>query len=66
MTATVEDGFGNPLSRVTGRFTVTGSTNTSGSATTDRNGEAAFCYDGPPLPGGDVIRAYADIGRRSD
>lgn len=32
----------------------------SGSAVTDANGQATFCYDGPALPGADVITAYAD------
>jgi hypothetical protein len=36
VTATVEDAFGNPVPRVTVRFTVTGSVTTSGSRTTDR------------------------------
>ena len=60
VTATVRDAFGNPVPNVTVRFTVTGSVNTTGSATTDANGEAEFCYDGPPLPGADAISAYAD------
>jgi hypothetical protein len=45
---------------ITVRFQVTGSVNTSGSATTDANGEAEFCYQGPAFPGADVIHAYAD------
>jgi hypothetical protein len=60
VTATVTDALGQPVQGVTVRFTVTGSVNTSGSATTDANGQAEFCYDGPALPGADVIRAYAD------
>ncbi|MDQ3778357.1 MAG: Ig-like domain-containing protein, partial [Actinomycetota bacterium] len=63
VTATVEDAFGNAVPRVTVRFAVTGSVNTTASSTTDRNGEAEFCYDGPPLPGADVIRAFADLDR---
>jgi Bacterial Ig-like domain (group 1) len=65
VTATVEDAFGNPVPRVTVRFAVTGSVNTSGANTTDQNGQARFCYDGPQLPGADVIRAYADIDKDS-
>ena len=42
------------------RFTVTGSINTTGSATTDANGQATFCYTGPTAPGADAITAYAD------
>jgi hypothetical protein len=61
VTATVEDEFGNPVPGVTVRFQVAGSVNTTGSQTTDRSGQATFCYDGPPLPGADVIKAYADV-----
>jgi Big-like domain-containing protein len=60
VTATVTDEFGNPVPGVTVRFRVTGSVNTSGSATTNANGQATFCYNGPPLPGADEIHAYAD------
>jgi hypothetical protein len=60
VTATVKDSFGNPVKGVTVRFSVTGSVNTSGSATTDKDGKATFCYQGPPLPGADAIKAYAD------
>lgn len=60
VTATVHDAAGNPVPNVTVRFMVTGSVNTSGSATTDGNGEADFCYTGPPLPGADVVIAFAD------
>jgi hypothetical protein len=60
VTATVRDAFGNPTPGIVVRFSVTGSVNTSGSATTDASGQARFCYDGPALPGMDVITAYAD------
>ena len=60
VTATVKDAGGNPAPSVTVRFTVTGSVSTSGSATTDANGQATFCYMGPPLPGADTITAFAD------
>jgi hypothetical protein len=60
VTATVRDAAGNPTPGITVRFSVTGSVNTSGSATTDANGEATFCYQGPELPGADVISAFAD------
>jgi hypothetical protein len=39
---------------------VSGSVNTSGSSTTNASGQAQFCYTGPPLPGADTIRAFAD------
>jgi hypothetical protein len=60
VTATVRDAFGNPVPGVTVRFTVAGSVNTSGSATTNSSGNATFCYQGPPLPGADAITAFAD------
>jgi len=60
VTATVKDAFGNPTPNITVRFQITGSVNTSGSVTTDANGQATFCYTGPALPGSDVITAYAD------
>ena len=60
VTATVEDAAGNATPGITVRFTVTGSVTTSGSATTDANGEATFCYQGPELPGADAITAFAD------
>jgi Mg-chelatase subunit ChlD len=66
VTATVKDALGQPVPGVTVRFTVTGSVNTSGSATTDANGEATFCYTGPPLPGVDTIRAYADTNNNNN
>jgi N-acetylneuraminic acid mutarotase len=60
VTATVKDASGNPVPDITVRFTVTGAVNTSGSASADTNGQATFCYQGPPLPGTDAITAYAD------
>jgi Bacterial Ig-like domain (group 1)/Right handed beta helix region len=60
VTATVRDAAANPTPSITVRFSVTGSVNTSGSATTNASGTATFCYTGPALPGADAIRAYAD------
>jgi Bacterial Ig-like domain (group 1)/Beta-propeller repeat len=60
ITATVQDAAQNPVANVVVRFQVSGSVTTSGSATTDANGEATFCYVGPPLPGADTITAFAD------
>jgi hypothetical protein len=60
VTATVHDAFANPTPGVVVRFTVTGAINTTGSATTDANGEADFCYVGPSSPGVDAITAFAD------
>jgi hypothetical protein len=65
VTATVEDAMGRPVPDVTVQFTVTGSVNTSGSAVTDANGQATFCYMGPELPGADVIRAFADANNNT-
>ena len=60
VTATVRDASGNAAPNVVVRFQVVGSVETSGSATTDADGEATFCYVGPPLPGADTITAFAD------
>ncbi|HJP91959.1 MAG TPA: SBBP repeat-containing protein [Pyrinomonadaceae bacterium] len=65
VTATVQDVSGNPVPNAVVRFQVTGSVNTSGSATTDSNGEATFCYVGPPLPGADTITAFADANENN-
>lgn len=65
VTATVRDAFGNPVPGVTVRFSVGPSVPTtfpspaSGSATTDANGQAKFCYTAS-LPGVDRIHAFAD------
>jgi CSLREA domain-containing protein len=66
VTATVRDAFGNPVPGVTVRFSVSGSVTTNGSATTDANGEAQFCYQGPPFPGADAITAFADTNTDGD
>jgi hypothetical protein len=60
VTATVQDASGSAVANVVVRFAVSGSVTTSGSATTDSNGQATFCYFGPPLPGADSITAFAD------
>ena len=60
VTATVRDQFGEPMEGVVVQFEVAGSVNTTGSAKTDANGEAEFCYTGPTFPGADKIHAYAD------
>jgi hypothetical protein len=65
VTATVKDVAGNPTPGITVRFTVTGSINTSGSATTNASGVAQFCYIGPALPGADAIYAYADTNNNN-
>jgi len=60
VTAAASDAFSNPIPGVIVRFSVTGSVGASGSATTEANGQAAFCYTGPAIPGADAIAAYAD------
>ena len=61
VTATVKDAGGQPNPGVIVRFSVSGSVSTTGSATTNTNGDAQFCYMGPALPGSDTITAYADV-----
>jgi hypothetical protein len=65
VTATVQDASGSAVAGVVVRFQVMGSVDTSGSATTDSNGEATFCYVGPPLPGADTITAFADANNNN-
>jgi hypothetical protein len=65
VTATVQDASQNPVANVVVRFQVIGAVDTSGSATTNSNGEATFCYVGPPLPGADTITAYADTNNNN-
>jgi hypothetical protein len=60
VTATVLDSAAQPMPDVTVRFSVTGSVNTTGSCTTDADGQCDFTYAGPQLPGADLISAYAD------
>ena len=59
VTATVRDAFGNPVSSVTVRFSVSGANTASGSTTTNASGEANFCYIGTNV-GTDTIQAFAD------
>jgi hypothetical protein len=66
VTATLADAAGEPTPGVTVSFTVTGATSTSGSQTTDADGEATFCYQGPELPGTDQITAAVEPDGPSD
>jgi uncharacterized protein (DUF2141 family) len=59
VTATVKDASGNPTPNIAVRFSVTGANSASGSATTNSNGEATFCYTGTNA-GQDAITAFAD------
>jgi hypothetical protein len=60
VTATVTDEAGQPVAGVAVVFDVSGASTEHDTVTTDSSGEATFCYTGPPLPGEDVIRAFAD------
>jgi hypothetical protein len=60
VTATVLDQFGDPMEGVDVVFSVSGSVTAGGTVTTDANGEAEFCYQGPVFPGADTIHAFAD------
>lgn len=60
VTATVEDASNQPVPSITVRFSVTGATTTSGSCVTNTSGQCSFSYQGPNLPGADLIDAYAD------
>src|SRR5215207_1221902 len=60
VTATVEFDDGSAAPDQSVQFKVTGVSDASGQATTDSNGQAEFCYNGPPFPGDDVIKAFAD------
>lgn len=62
VTATVREGFGSLVPGATVNYAMTGSTSANGSAVTDADGQASFCYTGPALPGSDVIRATAEGG----
>jgi YVTN family beta-propeller protein len=60
VTANAKDASGTPTPDITVRLSVRGAATTSGTKTTDANGQATFCYPGPELPGTDAISAFAD------
>jgi hypothetical protein len=67
LTATVTDASGEPVPGISVVFDTEGASEVDqnppdedGSATTNDQGVARFCYTGPDLPGKDVIRAFAD------
>jgi hypothetical protein len=64
VTATLKTGSGSPISGATILFTVTGANTSSGSDTTDTNGEATFTYTGTNA-GGDTITACYDKNTNS-
>jgi hypothetical protein len=60
VTATVKTASGTPVASTAVLFTVQGSVTASGSCTTDANGQCSFTYNGPQLPGADLITGCAD------
>lgn len=60
VTATVDDAAGVPVQGAIVRFSVQGSVTTSGTCTTAASGQCSFTYQGPQLPGADVITGCAD------
>jgi hypothetical protein len=67
LTATVTDESGQPVPDINVVFDTEGASeidqnppDEDGSATTNDQGVAKFCYTGPDLPGKDVIKAFAD------
>lgn len=65
VTATVLDADGQPLVKEVVSFAVSGANETSGSATTDANGEASFTYTGND-EGEDTITAWLDQNGNSE
>ena len=59
VTATVTTAA-SPVPNVTVHFGVTGADTLTGACTTGANGQCDFTYQGPELPGADLIQAYAD------
>jgi outer membrane protein assembly factor BamB len=60
VTASVSTPEGGPVLGSQVLFSVQGSVTTTGSCTTDQSGACAFTYQGPQLPGADVITACVD------
>jgi Bacterial Ig-like domain (group 1) len=60
VTATVQDAAGQPVPNALVRFSVSGSVTTSGQCTSGTNGKCSFSYQGPQLPGADLISAFVD------
>ena len=59
LTATVQNGLGQPVAGVTVHFTVTGPNATSGNVVSDAAGQAVFTYSGGAAYGTDTIIASA-------
>jgi len=64
VTATLEDGAGNPIAGATILFSVSGAHTTAGAAVTDANGQAQFTYAGTNL-GDDTITACYDANNNA-
>lgn len=60
VTAAVLDAAGQVVPSVIVRFGVTGSVTASGQCTSGATGQCSFSYQGPQLPGADLISAFAD------
>jgi hypothetical protein len=60
VTATATDSSGQPVPGLTILFKVSGSDNVSGSCKTNSSGQCSFTYQGPNLPGADLISGCAD------
>ncbi len=60
VTASVRSVTAQAASGVTVRVSVRGSVSQAGSCATGANGQCTFTYTGPPLPGADLITAFAD------
>lgn len=60
VTATVQDSIGQPVPNAVVRFSVSGSVTASGQCTSGTNGKCSFTYQGPQLPGADLITAFVD------
>ena len=64
-TATATDINNQPVASLTIRYSVSGSVTSSGSCVTDGTGTCTISYNGPQLPGADLIMAYADNNTNS-
>ncbi len=60
VTASVQDASGQAVPNVVVRFSVSGSVTATGQCTSGVNGQCTFTYQGPPLPGADLISAFVD------
>ena len=60
VSAQVQDEDGAAVAGTTVRFAVSGASTRTGTCVTDVSGICAFTYNGPLLPGADLIAAYAD------